>query len=131
MYHVREATPSDLEFIHNSWLRSSWWRYKEVPNAKHLMSRRIEAILRFSQGLVCVDDKDPDIIYGYVIYDPTAVHWVYTKYSFRGMGIAKTLLDKVPEESRQYHTSDLKSGKKLAEKYDSQFQPFIYERMQS
>lgn len=125
---LREVRKEDGTFIHNSWLESSWYRNKRVPNAKRLMSNRIVKVMEHSKILVACDPEDDEIIYGYVLYEDDAVHWVYVKYLFRKQGLATLLLSAIPQDALKWHTFLSPAGETLIKKYNSQLTPFIYER---
>lgn len=126
---VRPYERSDGVFVHNSWLSSSWHVYKDLPaKSKQLMSIRIEEISALSQILMCVDSDNPEIIYGYIVWEQDVVHWVYVKYAFRKMGLASYLLEQLPKSAKLQHTAATKAGQPLIDKYGSKLTPFIYER---
>ena len=126
---VRPYERSDGVFVHNSWLSSSWHIYKDLPTkAKQLMSIRIEKVSAQSQILMCVDKEDPEIIYGYVVWEQDVVHWLYVKYAFRKMGLASYLLEMLPASAKRQHSIQTKAGQHLIDKYESKLTPFIYER---
>lgn len=125
---LRPLEDLDTPFVHNSWVESCWFRYKNVPNAKNLISKRISFLLKQCPTLLCTDKEDPRVIYGYVNYDTDNVNWIYVKYPFRQQGIATLLLDHVPTESLKMHTHTSKAGEHLVKRYESKFTPFIYEK---
>ena len=128
MLKYRMATAEDFAFVHNSWLESSWYQYKKVPNAKNLMSQRIKDILTASSAIVCSDEQEPESIYGYIVFDSTAVHWTYVKYVFRKKGIATKLVDLLPDTIVEYtHTSN--AAECILKHKDWKYNPFVYERV--
>jgi hypothetical protein len=128
MAYMRAASAADHAFIHNSWLESHWHSYKHIPHAKQLMSIRISEIMSQSKIEVCVDKEDPQVIYGYVVYEPNVTHWVYVKFPLRRQGMATYMLGNITPDALQFHTFETKAGQHFIEKYDSKLTPFIFER---
>lgn len=88
---------TDEEFIFDSWLRC----YRKSPDShlpdevffplyrgiiKHLMVHSKVEVL-------CIPENE-DAILGYIVYDPSVVHWIYIKRDFRGQGLGKLLIDR-------------------------------------
>lgn len=101
---VRQAAEADEPFIMDSWLRSfrhSWFA-GPIPNSLYYkVYRPIIMAVRARPGarlLVCVDDDDPDSIYGFACIEPPGIiHYVYTKDVYRRKGVARRLLAGVRE----------------------------------
>jgi L-amino acid N-acyltransferase YncA len=127
VFTLRPYRTEDAPFIHNSWLENTWFQFKKIPNAKNLMSTRINDIIAFSECLVCVDETDDRVIYGFVVYDIKVTHWVYVKSGLRRNGIATALLSAIPPEALKLHSHTTKAGGYIVQKYSSKLTPFIYE----
>jgi GNAT superfamily N-acetyltransferase len=94
---IRPAKPEDHAFIIDSWRRSfenapavrgadrEWYRIE--------MTRTIRRLLDTAECRVACDPEDPDTIAGFVAFHGPELHYAYTKQDFRGMGIARQLLD--------------------------------------
>lgn len=97
MTSLQPAEPNHQNFIFSSWLRS--YRNSDitrfVPNEvyyeKH--SELVTKLLDTSTVLMAVNADCPDQIFGFICYDETAIHYVYVKYIYRKMGLAKLLLE--------------------------------------
>ena len=98
---IQPATPEVLNFILNSWLTS----YSKLSHfAKGIPSRYffhhhhtlLAAILSHAECLVAVDQEDPNLYYGWIVFDPktdpACVHYCYVKKNFRKLGIGTELL---------------------------------------
>lgn len=46
---------------------------------------------RSSASIAC-SPEDPDVIVGYLVYEPKTIHYVYVKEAFRKLGICRRLL---------------------------------------
>ncbi len=99
---IRPATQGDINFIFNSWLKSSHSTLPkafEIPHTIYYSEHHklLETILKRCTILVACDKKDPTMIYGYIVAEllhgfPT-IHYLYVKQTFRRLGIATNLLN--------------------------------------
>lgn len=99
-FTIRPAKASDYSFISNSYLKS----YRTAPEATFMMNdiyypehiKRLEHMTKTGRTLVACSSDDPDQILGYLIvgksYSWDVIHYLYVKYPFRHMGIAKALV---------------------------------------
>lgn len=98
----RPPDVSDKSFIFNSWLKS----FRNSPLAKPLCNEVyfsnhkliVENILKRSKIVIACSDEDPMQIFGYTIYEELPggiiiMHYIYTKYTYRKLGIAQQLYD--------------------------------------
>lgn len=100
IYQLREATTEDFNFIANSYLKS----YRTAPETRPMINEvyfpeyksRLEHMIK--TGLVVVAHAQDDVnhIFGYVIASAVGnypvLHYVYVKFPFRRIGIAKDLV---------------------------------------
>lgn len=96
---IRDYLPGDRNFILATWLRGlyygdSWFR--EIPKDIFMDNyhRALEGILAskaVSVRVACLKD-DPEVILGYAIVSSGALHWLFVKSAWRGIGIAKSLV---------------------------------------
>jgi GNAT superfamily N-acetyltransferase len=103
MFKIRQAKGNDLNFIYSTWLRS----YKhDSPVTKQIKrdlffkehQRLIDKIFmrpNINIYMACKDD-DEDLVFGYIVYEPKTIHFIYVKESFRKLGIGKRLLGCLP-----------------------------------
>jgi acetyltransferase (GNAT) family protein len=105
---VRPASPGDLNFIFNSWLKSYYdgsyfcKRIKENVFFRY-HHKVIEGILARSTTsvLIASDPEDSGVIWGYAVFERfndernvpnTVLHYVYVKESFRTEQVASQLM---------------------------------------
>jgi hypothetical protein len=96
---IRSPELSDISFIYSSWLKS----YKESDDAcfsghKYFLVQKkiIAEILEHSIVAIVCDPAKPGDIYSYAVYEILGeilvLHWIYTKYPFRGFGFAGDII---------------------------------------
>ena len=93
----RAPNENDISFIYASWLNS--YRndsYIGMSVRKTIFYREyqtiIDSILGRGKVIVAVKPDETNIIYGYIIYEPKVLHYVFVKEAFRRLGICKELL---------------------------------------
>ena len=115
-FRIREKIASDDNFILNSWLKS----YKDVeriiPHDIYFRSHAkiIQSALGKAKIFMAVAEDDPNQIIGYVCYEtqpllPTipVLHYVYVKYPYRHLGIAKALVNPIYKDAEYVFCSHL------------------------
>lgn len=94
----RGIKDTDMNFIYNSWLKS--YRQsdfaKKVPNDVYYtyQKAKIDRVMDVSSILIIHAKDQPDHILGYIVASEepyTCIHYVYVKYPYRKLGIAKQL----------------------------------------
>lgn len=137
---LREGTKEDLPFIMNSLLKS----YKESPFGKTLSNtiyykrhhKLITKILSNSAVLVLCADDNPQLIHSYIIYeyfdDLPVIHYIFTKYAYRHLGLARILLDRVADPAKVLlYTHRTRGSDKIIEHYPKSiydpYYPFMKE----
>lgn len=97
MWMIREPKASDLNFIYATWLNSyhydSWT--KSISKSVFFGNYKlvIDHILSNASILVACNKDEPEVIYGYIIYEPQKAHYVFVKEAFRAFGIARHLFE--------------------------------------
>lgn len=99
---IRPAVPDDVAFIADTWLEG--YRHGS-PWANRLTNQVfyshhhpvVHALLARASVLAAVDSEDPQVIRGYVVWEPEtpegpALHWIYVSKAWRRLGIAARLL---------------------------------------
>jgi len=110
---LRPATADDIPFVLSSWLKSAAEEggiasafTRKVFYAEHERLLR-ESVLPRSRVTVASSPDAPDAIRGWVCFEPsehgTMLHYVYTRYDWRRMGVASHLLDSIGEIALQTH----------------------------
>lgn len=98
-FELRGFETEDLNFIYSSWLKSHRDSQfaKNVPSDLyyHYQKDLIDRILERSQVLVAVNPDLPSQIFGWSVGEQRGnihiLHYVYVKYPYRKLGIAKAL----------------------------------------
>jgi GNAT superfamily N-acetyltransferase len=110
----------ERNFIIDTWLKSfkdshfagplpdnMYWKvYSEVLN--RLLDKEGVSVL------VACSSEDSNVIYGYIaieLFDIPVCHYLYVKYIYRGMGIARALFGKAVEGKFAYTFPTKESGK--------------------
>lgn len=129
----REMWPGDVSFVFHSWLNShaKWQRLEHEAKARYFTQQHavLEVLLRRSRVLVACDPAAPAEVWGYLVFEETpracVVHWLYTKRLFRGLGLARRLVETAQALAPKplQHTHETQPGKKLAAKWGSTFNP--------
>jgi GNAT superfamily N-acetyltransferase len=94
---VRLAKPDDMGFVLDAWRRS----YEGSPAVRGCerehyrieMTRAIRRLCDRAEVRIACDPADEDTIVGFVAFTGNELHYAYTKQDFRGMGVAKQLLE--------------------------------------
>lgn len=126
---VRPGVEDDKAFIMSTWLKglrygNDWFELIEATAYYQKYHEAIERLLYFPDTEVkvaCLKDS-PDVILGYSVHTKDRFHWIFVKKSWRGIGIAKSL---VPDGIASVtHLTD--TGRQLLKKYPKiVFNPFI------
>lgn len=132
---LRPATESDVPFIFNSWLRcnrhSTNTRGCENPVYFAQHHKLIEGLCKKAEIFIACNEQDVSQIYGYICYERVegllVVHWIYTKESFRKLGIAKMMADKAGFKADEavLYTHRTFISEALEKKYIMVFNPYL------
>jgi RimJ/RimL family protein N-acetyltransferase len=98
-FTIRELRPNDINFVYATWTKSQYYGcsyFKPVPKEAFMAAfqARIQAILGQpdTQVLVACLNEDEDVVLGYAVITPyKALHYVFIKKAWRGMGLATAL----------------------------------------
>jgi GNAT superfamily N-acetyltransferase len=106
---VRTGNEEDWNFVYATWLRSfkrSSYFAKHIQDALFFENHHkiVEAILRRGALVrVATPAEDPATILGYLVGEGEVVHFIYVKKSFRGFGVARSLLSQTSHDSQFSH----------------------------
>ena len=93
---IRPAVPDDMRLVWSATLKSLRERYPyrhAEPHAYNVaMTAELTALTARASVAVACDPDEPSTLFGFVIFEPTALHYVYVKFAFRGYGVARELL---------------------------------------
>lgn len=131
-FHIRQPKASDFNFIHSTFLKSMHKDSKlgkSVPTTLFFaeFAKTIDYLLEQAEVLIACDKDNPDVIFGYLIYEPGIVHYAFTKLAFRRLHIARDLILSVFPQAHSFQFS-LKTScsKKITEKYPNlTYNPFL------
>lgn len=125
----RQMEAADIPFIIDSWTRSLWRSFQYIPNFREYQHARISAILSHGTTLLACHPENPEIIYGYAVWEADVLHWLYVKYPLRRFGLCKEMLSRIPYQAKFYHSVATPAGEKaIIGKINSLYNPFILER---
>jgi hypothetical protein len=132
---IRDADPSDVSFIFNSWLKSyrNGHLCRGVDNTIYYAEHHklIERILKTATVKIACDPKDIATIYGYICYEKIdgifVAHFAYTKNTFRSLGVLTQLIKEIDHDFAGAglftHRNDRTEF--LAAKYHLIYHPYI------
>lgn len=132
---IRAATESDVNFIFNSWLKC----YRHSQFAKQLQNevffdahhKLIEGLLKRCEVLIACNDADISQIYSYGIAEKVdgqlVVHFVYTKESYRKLGVGLTVLEALGYEAGKpyFYTHKTHQAERLEQKHTMIYHPYL------
>lgn len=126
---TREFKPdTDTNFILKSWLTT----FKNTgPAVSRMLDQEyfdvyqkiVKNILNYATTTICCDSEEPDVIWGYIVYSDQAIHYVYTKETFRNLGVATHLISKTDLDHYTHYTHGVRH---LLKKYPQLiYNPFL------
>lgn len=132
---TRKAIESDVAFIFNSWLKS----FRQSNLCKGITDtiyynehhKVIENLLLTCDTFILCPESNPDDIYGYICAEKIdgvfVVHFIYIKHIYRGLGLAKKLVEVFEHDynSAGMYTHDTRIGETLAKKYNFVYNPYV------
>lgn len=135
---LRTLQVEDVPFIYSSYLKSMRPSKSYIANDTyyHFEHRRMEQLLLSSITVVLVDPEDENHIIGWAMASivpevHVAFHYCYVKHSYRGRGLAHTLinsiLDNVEEGLPRLCSSHTPAFCKLSNKYGLEFNPYYFD----
>ncbi len=95
---IRQPLPEDKNFILSTWLKGQYYGcayFKQIPSNIYYLKYADKIIEKLSQPqmrmTVACDASNPHWVVGFAVFDDH-LHWVHVKKDFRGMGIARLML---------------------------------------
>jgi len=117
--NYREGLESDIPFIFSTWMRQAREMSRSNRGHAFLSSKifsthyheMIRKILVRCEVVVACNKTDPHQMYGYIVFEnnknSNIIHMTYVKFTFRKMGIAKSLWKTaILDEKPIIHTAD-------------------------
>ncbi len=98
-WKIRSAIGTDLNFIYSSWLHSYRHNSKLASSTKRKIYFKeyygvIDWILSRPATKVSIaySPEEPKVIFAFLVYEPDAIHYCFTRESMREMGLAASLI---------------------------------------
>lgn len=95
---IRPASPSDMAFVMDSWLRSfgkgRTWVFRGVQGDRFYTGHRkvVDNIVKRGVVLAACLEEVPDAVLGWICVEPNCIHYVYVKNKYRRKKVASELL---------------------------------------
>lgn len=127
--HFRKIETDDTSLIYSAWLKS----YRGLPYGRTMTTsiffdghkKVVEGILDVSEVLLAVNPEDHAEVYGFICYNNDMLHYAYTKYKYRKLGIATSLMNKVGGIAQFTLTSHLpRNWSEIFTKYGLAYNPY-------
>lgn len=108
-YGIVEGIGDARSLVYSTWLRSyehSSPMTKQIPRkvffAEH--HKILDGIFARNPTVrMAVMPEDPSVVFGWAVYEPGTLHYVYVKPDFRKHGIARALLADLPRPFAYSH----------------------------
>lgn len=122
---IRGYDEKDKSLVFSTFLKGLYYGnqwFKQIDKKTYMFnySKVLENLIARSIVMILSLKEDPDVIIGYSIQEPTVLHWIYMKTTWRRMGLSKKLIQK--DIKTVTHITDL--GLKLKPK-EITFNPFL------
>lgn len=132
-WQIRNAREDDLPFIYQTWLNSYGGDSVIGKSVRRSVYQReykrvINKILFDASTIVAHKPDDDVVIYGYLVFDYSILHYCFVKEAFRFSGIAKDLVIKAHGKNVLpcFYTHHTKHLQPIVEKYSLlTYNPFI------
>lgn len=124
---LRRATPDELTLIRSSWFES-YRKGGRCPEVRYDIFRPhqdaiIDALLERSAAWVLTPSSVPEEVCAWLVYQPSTVHFIYTKQAYRKLGFASTLLKAFGPFTLYSH--ETLSGRRLLSRVGASYNPFL------
>lgn len=131
--HFRTPSQKDLNFVLNSWLKSNRNEHQHVTNEVYytFYKKIIAELLSKADTVIACDPADHNSIWGYIVYEPSTVHYIYVKHALRRFGIANSLMSLMPEFNVLQSTHSSVHARKYHKKYPElvTYNPYLLPRV--
>ncbi len=132
---IRDIEQADVAFLFNSWLKSfrSGRLAAKVDNSIYFSEHHkiIERLVHGAKTIVACNPAEPGQIFGYAVYEKIdgifVLHYIYTKHTYRNMGIAREMLNHIDHsfETAGCCSHMTMAAEKLHLKYNLIYHPYI------
>lgn len=116
---LRAATTDDASLIYSSWLKSNRDSgfAKDVGTDRYFNNHKqlVADIVNRAGAIVACNPDDPTTIYGWICVERLpaevlVVHYVYVKYTFRQLGVARRLWQAINPDGEEVLTTHAFNG---------------------
>ena len=120
---IRLLQPDDLPFVFNSWLKSfRSSTFAQAIDDKVYFSQQhklIEHLLTKSVTLIATPKGAPTTILAYLVFEPDSkvIHYAFTKFHFRRVGLGRELLNKAHLDLNECRFTHLTKNPWMASKF--------------
>lgn len=130
-WKIRSAIPADINFIYSTFLKA--FKHdsdvgKSVEGSVFFDEYQLVAdkILDTADVFVACDPNNDFVIYGYLICEPSILHFAFVKEGFRRLGIAKSLYLAAEHRSGEFEsfTHKTHNATRVISKLKLKFNPF-------
>lgn len=129
---IRPASGSDLNFLYSTWLNSYRCDSKIGKSTKKSVYfgeyySVVDSILEKAKTLIACLSEEPNVIVGFLVFEPQVLHYCFTKESFRGLGVARSLYDRAfGGAGALFHTHKTRQAEPILEKLPAlTYNPFL------
>ena len=130
MFTIRIAKKEDISFVYSTWLKSykhgsPLTKYTKRELFFEVHQRILDELLSKSKVIIACKDDDEDLIFGYIVFEPHIMHYVYVKEPFRNYGIGKRLIQEVKTPFQTSHLTYSLLDLWTAKKIQCDFNPYL------
>lgn len=138
MRPLNAGDDSELNFVRKSWAkemrRAAWTCHVAGPVYWPCQQELIARVMRDSVTMLACDPEDPGHIYGCIVVGwgdaqgTPIVHWLYVAGDFRGMGVARHLIEMTVGSHRPIlctQATEVLNDRALVDRYDILYCPYI------
>lgn len=111
-FEIRDMHAGDRNRVISDWQRTCERQAPFSRMRKHdfmvAMAGRVDRLCARGEALVACNSERPDQIYGWAVSepgDPPVVHMAYVKETFRGVGVARVLLERLLPGAERFEFS--------------------------
>lgn len=123
MTQIRKFKETDRDYVSRSVIYSflnGSEEIKKITKDSYLRAHNetVNGLLNNCECLLVVDDQDPDLIYGFAIYENLkecdVLHYIYTRKEFRDRGVGRKLIEAIRSSQNTVALSHLTDSFKPA-----------------
>jgi GNAT superfamily N-acetyltransferase len=123
---IRPAHVDDLGYVIDTMGRSLRPEYPDMRTSDFAgwIRARISRVLDAgAEILIAHDGEAPELIRGYVVFDPTVLHYLFIRAEFRGEGLGRRLLEATGLKGELVCTHLTAAGRRYKASHNMRFVP--------